>query len=185
LSQFFWIDFAGIHQDDQWLKRAGISKLPLFAACCSETILFNSPSYEGRAWTRLERCIGTIFNIMPLFVYMDSTYVDTKEPLDNARLAATNAGFHICADSGSLCIQASDPLAAAMTDKRDKAEIEKLLQVLGKLPSAKLSERSTLVTQPHGVTGVLDFDNSARIGLDTAHWNLDLQRMQTATGGTD
>jgi hypothetical protein len=159
LSQFFWIDFAGIHQDDQWLKRAGISKLPLFAACCSETILFNSPSYEGRAWT--------------------------KEPLDNVRLAATKTGFHICADSGSLCIQASDPLAAAMTDKRDKTEIEKLLQVLGKIPSAKLSERSTLVTQPHGVTGVLDFDNSARIGLDTAHWNLDLQRMQTASGGTD
>merc|ERR1719181_1832727 len=55
---FFWIDYSCIDQSD---IAPGVAMLPLYVSCCNNILCYDTPSYEFRAWCRVERLMFTSF----------------------------------------------------------------------------------------------------------------------------
>lgn len=162
---YYWIDYAGINQDDYHQKLLGISKLPGYISCAIEMVYYNSSTvnYEPRAWTRLERVLGFTYSWSPLFVYMDDSY--PLQPANLAALAESQPQLYshdIQTDTLSMIIQ--DPLAedANITDTRDREHIARMVEIVANTKplnpafkglhgkAFKLGQSSMLVDTLHG-----------------------------------
>eukprot|EP00971_Amphidinium_carterae_P170943 3387805-Amphidinium_carterae.1 len=74
VDMYYWLDFAGVHQENLRDKIVGISKLPCIVASCTEFLVFWSHDYEPRAWTRMERFIGYVLSPCPSFKVIDENF---------------------------------------------------------------------------------------------------------------
>ena len=107
----FWLDWNSVDQEDVW---PGVKALPLYVGACSVFAYFNTPEYEPRCWTRVERVMAYAFSnsgdtqiaISPGFTHrkqLGTTKGDTRLP---------------------------DPLAkdAGITKQEDRAPVAELLE---------------------------------------------------------
>mmetsp|Transcript_34044 Transcript_34044/g.79625 ORF Transcript_34044/g.79625 Transcript_34044/m.79625 type:complete len:1032 (-) Transcript_34044:158-3253(-) len=125
VDMYFWLDFAGVNQDDLRDKVVGISKLPCIVATCNEFLVFWSDDYESRAWTRLERYIGYILSPCKDFKVIDSNY---GRKVSMRKLQKTGV-VHQSSIWSPITMKIMDPLQGAITCTSDKAHLESLVQV--------------------------------------------------------
>jgi hypothetical protein len=189
---FFWIDFAGIDQDNRREKWLGISKLPVYISSCIEMIFFFSDNYEARAWTRMERCISYVYVQSPLFVFIDAEYTSATSSLPIDELVARHDCFAKDENTGGLLLEVRDPLAedASLTDPADKELICNLLEVIKHAtplcPAMKAVMAANAPAAEEGGEGValnqgeveeaaayLKFGGQTFMPVDTEHWALD------------
>lgn len=173
---FFWVDFAGVHQTDLRAKVLGVATLPLYVAACSEIVFYHTDSYEGRAWTRLERAIGYAFNPAPMFVFMDDKYVDRAERPSVEKLAADHECFSLDPNTGGLLMGINDPLGegAGITSDADKALVEKLLAQCLANPPLQMSLKEAFGASSTGTAG-LDLAN-CKFAVDIEHYRMDCEQ---------
>lgn len=81
LGTFFWIDYACINQCN---VAAGVAMLPLYVSACNNILCYDAPTYEGRAWCRVERLMFAAF-VAPNneFISHDFRYDPDAEKLNN------------------------------------------------------------------------------------------------------
>merc|ERR1719387_1259686 len=78
---FFWIDYPCINQSD---IAPGVTMLPLYVSCCNNILCYDTPTYEPRAWCRLERLLFSSFvapnneYILPDFKYTHDAPTSTN-----------------------------------------------------------------------------------------------------------
>ena len=169
---FFWIDFAGVNQQNRLAKTLGVSMLPLYVAGCSEICFFYNEAYEGRAWMRLERVIGYAFNPAPMFVLIDGNYI-RKETPSRERIAAASPGcFSLDDETGGLMMAINDPLGegAGITDPADQLLVEKLLSLCLKAPPLNASLKESFGAQHEG----LDL-GQCKFAVDVEHYRMDCE----------
>merc|ERR1712217_289145 len=76
---FYWIDYACIDQGD---IGPGVIMLPLYVSSCNNIICYETPSYEPRAWCRVERLMFNAFVAPNVeFINCDFTYDPQTSPL--------------------------------------------------------------------------------------------------------
>eukprot|EP00939_MAST-03C_sp_MAST-3C-sp1_P002065 g2065.t1 len=177
---YYWIDYAGVNQDNYHEKLLGIAKLPGYISCAIEVAYFNSSTvdYEKRAWTRLERVLGFAYSWSPLFVYMDDHY--PQQPCNLSALSNENPELYsIDAETGSLRMKIMDPCGddAECTDPRDRAYIGKLLEII--------QNTRTLNPEFKNCNGGLVLGKST-MPVDTLHGKMDAEvRAKSATAMGD
>jgi len=112
---YYWIDFAGIDQEDAYSKGVGVMLLPLYVACMGGVILFEGQGrrYEPRAWTRVERMLGYAFAVDPGFIRLAHPLAPTLEQLCQESEAYTHRDgkFYLCI---------TDPSAGVLTNDFEK-----------------------------------------------------------------
>ena len=171
---FFWVDFAGVHQTDLHAKVLGVATLPLYVAACSEIIFYHTDSYEGRAWTRLERVIGYAFNPAPMFVFIDDGYgAPGMERPSPEKLAAEHACFSLDEQTGGLLMAINDPLGegAGITSDADRILVEKLLHQCLRNPPLQAALKESFGANHDG----LDLA-SCKFAVDVEHYRMDCEQ---------
>merc|ERR1719401_2722329 len=69
---FYWVDYACINQGD---IAPSVIMLPLYVSSCNNIICYDTPSYEPRAWCRVERLMFNAFVAPNVeFINCDFTY---------------------------------------------------------------------------------------------------------------
>eukprot|EP00873_Tetraselmis_striata_P025357 jgi/Tetstr1/445621/TSEL_003426.t1 len=79
----FWLDWNSVDQDDTW---PGVLALPLYVAACSVFAFYDTPEYEQRCWTRVERVMSyafcahgnRVFSIPPGFEHREQLFQEEK-----------------------------------------------------------------------------------------------------------
>jgi hypothetical protein len=184
---FFWIDFAGVHQDGPVPKTLGIAKLPLYVAVAVEICFFHSKEYEARAWTRLERALGFVFCLAPMFVMINDEYLEEGRGMDLEQTATAHSdcfsldgggdemAFSPLVATGGLLMHIHDPLSptASATQPSDRALIQKLVELLKKAKPVNIVLKSVLAKSGSD-TAFLDF-TSSKIAVDTDHYRMDCE----------
>eukprot|EP00930_Biecheleria_cincta_P091574 TRINITY_DN8116_c0_g1_i1.p1 TRINITY_DN8116_c0_g1~~TRINITY_DN8116_c0_g1_i1.p1 ORF type:complete len:876 (+),score=111.98 TRINITY_DN8116_c0_g1_i1:70-2697(+) len=85
LLTFFWIDYTCINQSD---IAPGVAMLPLYVSSCNNILCYDTPSYERRAWCRVERLLFVAF-VAPNVEYTRPGFIFdpvTSERLPNGEL---------------------------------------------------------------------------------------------------
>ena len=179
---FFWIDFAGVHQTNLRAKILGISHLPLYVAACAEIVFYFTDSYEGRAWTRLERVIGYAFNPAPMFVFIDDKYIERNERPSPDALAAEHDCFAIDGQTGGLLMAINDPLGegAGITDATDRMLVEKLLDQSLRKPPLSADFKQSFGANHAG----LDLSR-CQLAVDIEHYRMDCEQARAVFSKRD
>jgi hypothetical protein len=75
---WFWIDYSCVDQDD---PHAGIAFLPAFIAACDVILTWQTPDFDRRCWTMVERMLGYSFCPAGLTPYcINDTFVYADKP---------------------------------------------------------------------------------------------------------
>jgi len=143
IEMYFWLDFAGVNQDDLRDKVVGISKLPCIVATCTEFLIFWSEDYEERAWTRLERYIGYVLSPCANFKIIDSSF---GKKVSVQKLQKTGV-IHQSSAWSPVTMKVMDPLLGAITCTSDKAELERLVEVGRMFPPIAYRGRASEIVE--------------------------------------
>lgn len=110
LGTFFWIDYACINQRD---VAPGVAMLPLYVSTCNNILCYDAPTYEGRAWCRVERLMFASF-VAPNneFISNDFRFDPSAERLPNNELKPKYDGKEVLPDpeNGHLSYPSDSPL---------------------------------------------------------------------------
>jgi len=122
-DKFFWVDFAGIDQDDPFGKAVGITLLPLYVATCQRVIFLDDKEYEARSWTRLERLLGAAFCDERSFlrIVYNGNLKSLRSVYRDGRALGINGSWR-----SAIYMHLADPCDANVTNPSD-------LEVIGRL----------------------------------------------------
>lgn len=128
---YFWIDYAGIHQEDPYLKLSGITLLPLYISCCANGMVCyvdEDLEYADRAWTALERILGYCLTASPALMKIDRGYLSNKPLLCNMQLTTQQPGWWSM-HGHSLWLRLHDPTKGNITVPGDADVINRILDL--------------------------------------------------------
>ena len=169
--------FAGVNQEDRLAKSLGVASLPLYVAAAIEVCFFYTREYEGRAWTRLERVLGYVFNASPMFVMIDENYLAKEMPSLERLAKSSGSVFMVNAAGGGIMMSVNDPLAenAGLTDPADKELVSKLLTLCRKAQPLNVALKAAFGSDQ----GKLNLSTS-KIAVDSEHYRIDCEEAKVA-----
>ena len=124
VDMYFWLDYAGVNQENFRDKVVGISKLPCIVASCTEFLIFWSEDYEPRAWTRMERFIGYVLSPCRNFRVIDENY---GKPVAMELLTKSGAVVASKISTSPPSLKVTDPLKGKLTSESDRPQLERLV----------------------------------------------------------
>lgn len=156
---YFWIDFAGISQEDPWEKIAGITALPLYVASCANGMVCyvgEDGQYADRAWTALERVLGYGMTASPVLMKLDQGYLAGIPQQDRHLLASQEPDFwELRGDV--LHMRLRDPYNfGKITVQSDKEHIHKIADLVAELEPVDF----------YGVKSKVDFEAGTSVPVE-------------------
>merc|ERR1712137_1133752 len=108
-DNYFWLDYCCIDQNEYSIWAQGVYTLPLYVACCTDFVIYESETaeYEKRAWTRIERMLTYAFNYFPNMIYIHRGYPDV--PPDLNVVVAKSPETCSIGGSGELILRVANP----------------------------------------------------------------------------